>query len=43
MGLGLVQHGSEKALRDLTARPGACGEGTKGMETGSSQKCLAGG
>ena len=43
MGLGLVQHGAEKALGYLTARPGAYGEGIKGMGTGSSRHCLVGG
>ena len=43
MGLGLVQHGAEKASGYLTAHPGAYGEGIKGMGTGSSQHCLVGG
>ena len=43
MGPGLVQHGVEKARGYLTAHTSACGEGTKGMGTGSSQKCLMGG
>ena len=31
MGLGLVQHGAEKPSGHLTAQPGACGEGIKGI------------
>ena len=43
MGLGLVQHGAEKASRHPTAHPGAYGEGIKGLGTGSSHHCLVGG
>ncbi|KAK4815989.1 hypothetical protein QYF61_010857, partial [Mycteria americana] len=39
----LVEHGAGKVSGPLTAHPGACGEGIKGMGTGSSQHGLVGG
>jgi len=41
--MGLVQHGAEEGSGHLTAQPGACGEGVKGLGTGSSQHCPEGG
>ena len=41
--MGLVQHGAEEGSGHLTAQPRDCGEGVKGMGTGSSQHCPEGG